>query len=57
MPDLPVVVAYSDMYGVTTDYLLKGGEMKRIEDPYEGMELKKKQLAMKIIEDIKEYNW
>ena len=31
--------------------------LQEMEDPLEGMELKKKQLAMKIIEDIKEFSW
>ena len=55
-PDVQQIIAYSDFYGVTTDYLLKGGEMmKKAENPFEGMDLKRRQLAMKIVELIKEF--
>ena len=54
-PDVKQIIAYSEFYGVTIDYLLKGGEMKKAEDPFEGMDLRRRQLAMKIVELIKEF--
>ena len=48
-PDLTDFIGYSEMYRVPIDYLLKGGEMQKKEDPFNGLGLVGRQIARLII--------
>ena len=50
-PDLTDLVGYSTMYGVSTDYLLKGEILDG--DPFEGLGLVGKQMIFLIMEIFK----
>ena len=52
-PVLTDLVGYSKMYGVSTDYLLKGERLEG--DPFDGLGLLGKQIVFRIIGIFKEF--